>query len=645
LARSRTLEALRLHRASESPLQELRDLLVLAEVSMAADSQRVAVDNFRAAERLRRKLDTRIARVEVALAGAALALKQDDPRGALRILSARRHDLALGGHGGEWQAASLRARAFSRLSLLDSAAAAGRHAVAAVDKMRGSYGSGFLRNTFAADKASAYGELVDVLLRLGRTAEAFEVSDAARNNALVEHLAGASGEGSRSPATVRSVGEASGLLRRIDSLVVRLDAIEETPRAARDAGVRAQAAALAGHLAEARGAYEALLVRVAEQDAPGSTMLGWGSTRVTDVQGVLGPDEALVEYLVTPSRLVIFVVTRSAVRSVGSEIGLDDLSRRVRLARDLVGEPKGGSGAHDEVLSGLHALLVAPVEQAGLVRGVERLILIPHSVLTYLPFAALKRPGGGRYLMEDYSLLHLPSAATLAVLRGADRGGAGDRSGGRGTVFAPFPKQLPGSLREARAFQRAVTSASTESGHSATEPRLRRALAGTGTVHVASHGVMNPRNPMFSRIELFPGNGGGSDDGRLEVHELMELRIGAGLIFLSGCETGAGSAWSTQFARGEDYTTLAQAFLYAGAGNVVATLWPIGDDGAAAFAEKFYVHAGTATPSRALAAAQREIAKDPRYSDPYYWAAYQVFGPGGAGAGSHRPAESSVQLK
>ena len=89
-----------------------------------------------------------------------------------------------------------------------------------------------------------------------------------------------------------------------------------------------------------------------------------------------------------------------------------------------------------------------------------------------------------------------------------------------------------------------------------------------------------------------------------------------------------GSAWSTQFARGEDYTTLAQAFLYAGAGSVIATLWRIGDDGAAAFSERFYAHAATMPPAQALALAQRAIMKDPRFGSPYYWAPYQVFGAG-----------------
>lgn len=630
VARTHALEALRLHRGSDAPLQELRDLLLLADVALAADSQRVSDDHLRSAQRLSGKLDTRIARVEVALAGAALALGKGNPRDALRTLSSSSRDLALGGYGGEWQAASLRARAFSRLSLLDSAVAAGRQAVAAVDRMRGRFGSGFLRNAFAADKASAYGELVEVLLRLGRNEEAFEVSDGARNNALVEHLARAGSDTSVARTAVRSAGEAADMLRRIDSLVVRLDAIDETPRGVRDSGSTAQAVALAVHLAEARGAYEALLVRVAEQDAPGSAMLGWGSTRVQDVQQVLAPDEALLEFLVTPMRVVIFVVTRSGVRSLGTEISLEDLARRVRLARDLVGMPGGDAHQPDQVLRGLHALLIAPAERAGLFGGMRRLVVVAHSVLSYLPFAALQREGTGRYLMEDYALLQLPSAASLAVLRGAVQADGEVGSGRGATVFAPFPNTLPGSSREARAFRRAVGSARSEQGRNATELRLRRALSGGGTVHIASHGVMNPRNPMFSRIELAAGDGGMDNDGRLEVHELLSFRIRSPLVFLSGCETGVGSAWSTQFARGEDYATLAQAFLYAGATSVVATLWRIGDDGAAAFAERFYGHAGRLDPAQALAEAQREMAKDARFGSPYYWAAYQLFGAGGS---------------
>jgi CHAT domain-containing protein len=138
---------------------------------------------------------------------------------------------------------------------------------------------------------------------------------------------------------------------------------------------------------------------------------------------------------------------------------------------------------------------------------------------------------------------------------------------------------------------------------------------------------MNAQNPMFSRLELARDNGGQpADDGRLEVHELLGLTIDARLVFLSGCETGVGAAHSTAFVQGEDYMTLAQAFLHAGAGTVIATLWPVEDAGAAAFAEAFYRELDRRSPVAALATAQRAMLADDRYGSPYHWAAYQLAG-------------------
>ena len=102
------------------------------------------------------------------------------------------------------------------------------------------------------------------------------------------------------------------------------------------------------------------------------------------------------------------------------------------------------------------------------------------------------------------------------------------------------------------------------------------------------------------------------------------------LVFLSGCATGLGSAWSTLFDRSEDYATLAQAFLYAGARNVVATLWRVADESAADFAAHFYAALPPLGAADALAQAQRRMLADPRYRAPYFWASYQVSGSGKA---------------
>lgn len=150
---------------------------------------------------------------------------------------------------------------------------------------------------------------------------------------------------------------------------------------------------------------------------------------------------------------------------------------------------------------------------------------------------------------------------------------------------------------------------------------------------------------MFSRIELAPEKDRGTaDDGRLEVHEVLGLTIRSPLVFLSGCETGLGAAWSTSFDRSEDYATLAQAFLYAGARNVVATLWRVVDESAAEFAEHFYAGLESQAAPDALAAAQRRMLADARYSAPYFWASYQVSGHGLSG-GTNPQARPSPKIQ
>jgi CHAT domain-containing protein len=641
LARERAAQASRLHARTGAQLQELKDHLLLADLT-ATDGSEASAGHLRAAERLARILDARIARVELALTRATIADRRHDPRAVLHALDAARQDVR-GDYGTEWQAAALRTRAYARLSRLDSAAAAGQEAVASVERVRGNFGSGFLRSSYAADKSAAYAALVDVLLRLGRIGEAFEVADAGRSRALLEHLGSPHREVPLRPA-VRALADGEVLLRTIDTLAARLDALEESAPGGRPRDYRAQARVLAGRLAEARGSYEALLVQASELDASGTGLLGGRRASAEQVVQALGPDEVLLEYFVMPERLILFVATRDGVRSVASDVSLEDLSRRVRLARDLLASSAGRGEDATGVLRELHSMLIAPAQRAGMLRTARRLVVIPHSVLAYLPFSALVEEATGRFVVQDYSLLYLPSAAALAVLR-ADRPKAekAPASGAPLVAFAPFPRQLPASLREIRAVGRAVRGTIAHAGEVATERRVREALTEPAVIHLATHGLMNVRNPMFSRIELAPGDRGASDDGRLEVHELLELEIRAPLVFLSGCETAAGAAWSTRFARGEDYATLAQAFLYAGAGSVLATLWRVEDEGAAAFAQRFYLRLGELPPAEALAAAQRDLLRDMSHAAPRYWAAYQLSGGGLALPGAHIAAGRSVE--
>jgi CHAT domain-containing protein len=264
--------------------------------------------------------------------------------------------------------------------------------------------------------------------------------------------------------------------------------------------------------------------------------------------------------------------------------------------------------------------LIEPIEDAGLLAGKTRLVLVPHVELHYLPFAALLG-GAGRFLVERYELTTTPSASVWLAL------GARPNAAGSGAVlaFAPEPGALPASRAEVVAIQRLEgADVRVLSGAEATEVAFRRDAPTRGVLHIATYGILNKQNPLFSYVALAPG---GDDDGRLEVHEVLGLHLTADLVVLSACQTGLGSGALADVPAGDDWVGLTRAFLHAGAARVVATLWPVDDWATAALMERFYgMSSAAADPAHALAEAQRGLLAVPATAHPFYWAGFVVVG-------------------
>src|SRR5207249_5274595 len=104
-------------------------------------------------------------------------------------------------------------------------------------------------------------------------------------------------------------------------------------------------------------------------------------------------------------------------------------------------------------------------------------------------------------------------------------------------------------------------------------------------IRLATHGVLSRHNRLFSFVEL---GAGGGEDGRLEVHEVFGLTLHARLLVLSACQTGVAAGALADVPPGDDWVGLVQGFLYAGASNVLATLWPVADVATARLMERFY---------------------------------------------------------
>jgi len=623
-ARRRADSALAIHTRLGARAEEVNDLLAIADLLPVTDA--TISRDLDSADALARSSGSRGAQLQARLARARFEERRGRPREVLNILARLTTDQRGLDQASLWQREALRFRAWARLGRLDSAEAAGREAVRLVERSRGSYGSAALRTTFAARMAQVYTDLVLVLLRKGNVGGAFEIADAARGRALVEHLASARAQLAGNTAAALFV-DAELLGNRIDSLVARLAAADRQPAPQRGMAEESAQRDLAERLARARAEYEARMARAQSDDD--AQLLGLTTAHVARVQASLLSDEALLDYLLTRDTLLAFVVTRNHVTVTRTAAREAEVSAHARIVRGLFGaraaETDGAPAA-----AALFDMLVAPAENTGALRDVKRLVIVPHEALAYVPFAALRDRRTGKALVEKFIITYLPSAAALPILRGRERivqqGGGPVTS--RPVALAPFTSELPATAAEARRFAARVAGAVTWLGGDATEGRLRAALAAGGIVHVATHAELNLRNPMFSEIRLASGSGARDDDGRLEVYEIFGMHVRSPLVFLSGCETGAGSAWSTEFQRGEDYATLARALLHAGARNVIATLWPIDDDGAAELADKFYTYRRDRDDAEALAEAQREMMHDPRYQRPYYWAGYELSGAG-----------------
>jgi CHAT domain-containing protein len=162
-------------------------------------------------------------------------------------------------------------------------------------------------------------------------------------------------------------------------------------------------------------------------------------------------------------------------------------------------------------------------------------------------------------------------------------------------------------------------------GGEATEDRVKSVGAQARLLHFACHGLLNERFPLDSALALsipeHPAEG--QDNGLLQAWEIFEgVRLDADLVTLSACDTALGQEMS-----GEGLIGLTRAFQYAGARSVLASLWGVSDVSTADLMKHFYgsLRAGK-TKDEALQAAQVEMIRSPKFSHPYYWAAFQLVG-------------------
>lgn len=337
--------------------------------------------------------------------------------------------------------------------------------------------------------------------------------------------------------------------------------------------------------------------------------------RAADVQAALAPDQAMLVYHRIGDELVAVVVRTDRVEHVVLPVaGLDERLESVRFQIETLRFGAVALRAHSTTLvnrsrahlQALHALVWAPLAPA--LRGAERVVVLPHRALHYLPFCALH--DGQGWLVEQHELTLAASAmAWLAGLRGPAPSYARVVALGHGGTS--LPKVADEVAAVAAAFGNGATLLQ---GTAATQTALRALVAQADVVHLACHGQFRADSPMFSALELA--------DGPLALHDVSTLALRASLVALSACETGL-----SRVAPGDELVGLVRAFLTAGARSVLASAWPVADASTAALMQGFYgLLVNGARPAAALRAVQRQLAREGEH--PFHWAAFALHGRG-----------------
>jgi CHAT domain-containing protein len=648
-------DALAMAQAAGLQIEEERTQILLARAELASGNARRSLEHANAARELSVKISDQAGAADAAYQQGAAWRKLGDAMMARDNLKA-----ALAQHK-QTERKLNQVQDLEELARLDRDRGEADEALVLLDTLGPAAGRVESRMQFSASHRELFDLAIDLHMQSGDPSGAFELSERARARGLATLL--------REPAVNVREGAAIALVTRERDLESSMDGKQE--RLTRmlagphDASKTAEARA---ELDRVVTQYRDVQAEIRKNSPRYAALIAPRTLSAAETQAELrDPETALVEYWLGSEHSYVWLVTKNAVQGfvLPAHDAIETVARRAYAALDArnvereetlgARKQRVSDADHDfaQLAEALSKMLIGPIH--GLA-GIRRLWVVSDGALEYLPFAALPAPDTQRPLVAMHEIVRLPSASVMAEMRSE----ASERRPAplRVAVFAD-PVFRADDERVANVAVRQATDAPRAASDvdlfnlprlyfSRQEADAIRTLAGGRqareildfdasraeaekptlrdyrVVHFATHALLDSKNPELSGLVLsMIDRQGRPQDGFLRLHEIYNLKLKADLVVLSACRTALGAE-----VQSEGLIGLTRGFMYAGAPQVLASLWSIRDNATTWFMTQFYeaLLERHQTPEAALRDAQLAMIKDPRWNQPYYWAAFTVQG-------------------
>ncbi len=370
--------------------------------------------------------------------------------------------------------------------------------------------------------------------------------------------------------------------------------------------------------------------------------------RIENISELLRDEKtALLEYTMAGERIYLFVLTKGArdapvdLQALTLPIKRDNLAARVEKFRQRMANRDLD---YSESAAELYNLLIRPAQAQ--LQGKRTLVIVPDDLLWDLPFQALQ-PAGDHYLIEDYAISYAPSLTVLremiakqhqrnhpalATLLAIGNPALGSQTIERAHIVSMSKgiEPLPEAERQAKMLGQLYGPRNSKVyvGAEAREDRVKAEAGKYRILQLATHGVFNNANPMYSYVVLSQSPNDSKEDGLLEAWEIMGLDLETDLVVLSACDTARGRIGS-----GEGVIGLTWALFVAGSPTTVVSQWSVESESTTELMLNFHRRLrvvdgarSAMTKAEALRQAQLQLLRTKGYQHPFFWAGFVMVG-------------------